>query len=282
MGSRFGADSLSLQNPEETTERLVRFLKTHIERIGAKYLIVGISGGLDSSVTAALCSKAIGGQRVLGFCLPEIETTNQKTIRDAKDIANKFRVRLKVQDITSLVIAARALVHSSNARNSVPLGNLKARLRATILYYHANTADGLVVGTSDKSELMLGYFTKYGDGASDIQPIADLYKTTVRDLAKHLGIPARVYSKPSSPELWPGQTAEDELGLPYEKLDLILWGLERWMTSQEISSDLKLPIQRVEKVRKRWLLSEHKRRMPLAMKLGFRTSSQDMRVPNNL
>jgi NAD+ synthase len=139
-----------------------------------------------------------------------------------------------------------------------------------------------VVGTGDKSEIMLGYFTKYGDGACDIQPLADMYKTTVRDLGRHLGLPTRICAKPSSPDLWPGQTAEEELGLSYEKLDLILWGLERWIPPADISRDLELPLATVERIRRRWLLAEHKRRPPLAMKLGFRTSGQDLRVPYNL
>jgi len=282
MSSRFGANTLSLENPSETVERIVRFLKTHAERVGAKHLVVAMSGGLDSSVTAALCSKAVGGERTLGFCLPEAETRNERSIRDAEEIAKRFAVKFKLLDVSAILAEASSLLHASGGKNPIPLGNMKARIRAMILYYYANANNGLVVGTGDKSELMLGYFTKFGDGACDIQPIADLFKTTVRDLAKHLGIPARVYSKPSSPELWPGQTAEKELGLGYDKLDLILWGLERWMTPQEISGDLKIPSTTVGRVRDRWLSSEHKRRVPLAMKMGFRTSGQDMRVPNNL
>jgi NAD+ synthase len=282
MSSRFGPKVLSLEDPEETIERIVRFLKTHAERIGARHLVVAMSGGLDSSVTAALCSKAVGGQRTLGFCLPEAGTRSEKSVRDAEEIAKKFRVRFQLLDISEILLATSNLVHVSATRNPIPLGNVKARIRAMILYYYANTSKSLVVGTGDKSEIMLGYFTKYGDGASDIQPIADLFKTTVRDLAKHLGIAPRIYSKPSSPELWPGQTAEKELGLAYDQLDLILWGLERWMTPKEISIELKLPLTTVERVRDRWLSSEHKRRVPLSMKLGFRTSGQDMRVPNNL
>jgi NAD+ synthase len=166
--------------------------------------------------------------------------------------------------------------------NVVAHGNVKSRLRAMILYYYANTNKGLVVGTGDKSEIMLGYFTKYGDGACDIQPIADLYKSAVRDLARHLGLPRRIFSKPSSPELWPGQVAEDELGLEYSKLDLILWRLERWMSPREISDELRIPQRTVEKVRIRWLKSEHKRRPSLSFKLGFRTAGQDLRIPYSI
>src|SRR5947199_10089633 len=242
-----------------------------------------MSGGLDSSVTAALCSKALGGQRTLGFCLPEAETRSRKSVQDAQEVAGQFGIRFKTLDMTSLVQAAAMVLHPSKMKYSlIAHGNVKSRLRAMILYYYANTSKGLVVGTGDKSEIMLGYFTKYGDGACDIQPLGDLYKTTVRDMARHLRLPPRIYSKQSSPELWPGQTAAKEVGLDYEKLDLILWGLERWMTAPDVSRNLGYPVQTVESVRKSWLLAEHKRRPPLAMKLGFRTGSQDMRIPYSL
>ncbi len=237
-----------------------------------------MSGGLDSSVTAALCARALGGQQVLGMSLPEKETRNDKALEDARMVASKYRIRFKIIDITPIVGASRNTLDAKKARG-VPWGNVKARLRAMVLYYFANTEHGLVVGTGDKSEIMLGYFTKFGDGACDILPLADLYKTSVRNLAKHLNIPERIRVKASSPELWPGQTAEKELGLSYEKLDRILWGLERWMTPEEIVEETGLKPALVRKVRERWLKSEHKRRPPLAMKLGYRTAGDDLRLP---
>ncbi|OLB72653.1 hypothetical protein AUI06_00675 [archaeon 13_2_20CM_2_52_21] len=283
MRSGAGASLISLGDPDETVDRIVRFLRTHSERIGARRLVVGMSGGLDSSVTAALCSKALGGKATLGFCLPEADTRSPRNMQDAEEVARKFGIRFKSLDISGLIQGAANLLHPSKKKERViAYGNLKARLRAMILYYYANTSKGLVVGTGDKSEIMLGYFTKYGDGACDIQPIADLYKSAVRDLARHMGLPRRIFSKPSSPELWPGQIAEDELGLPYSKVDLILWRLERWMPSQEISDELQIPLRTVERVRSRWLKSEHKRRPPLSIKLGFRTAGQDLRIPYSL
>ncbi len=282
MSSRFGPEALSLHVPAETVERIIRFLKTHTERVGARNLIVGMSGGLDSSVTAVLCSMAVGGRRTIGLSLPEEDTRNQSNLRDAEELAKNRGIKYRSLDITSLVKAGEHLVHPSKHEGKTPLGNMKARLRGMILYYYSNINHGLVVGTGDKSEIMLGYFTKYGDGACDIQPIADLYKSTVRDLGKYLGLPSKICSKPSSPELWPGQTAEGELGLSYEKLDLVLWGLERWIPSVDVSRDLGIPLKTVESIRKRWLLAEHKRRPPLALKLGFRTSSQDLRIPYTL
>ena len=283
MRSRGGANPFSFGDPDETIDRIVRFLRTHSERIGARHLVVGMSGGLDSSVAAALCARAVGGDKTLGLCLPESETRNPRSVRDAEEVARKLGISFKILDMTTLVESTLDLLDPSKKKESViPVGNLKARLRAMILYYFANMRKGLVVGTGDKSEIMLGYFTKYGDGACDIQPIADLYKSSVRDLAAHLGLPRRIFSKPSSPELWPGQMAEDELGLPYGKLDSILWRLERWRLPREISEELGISLRMVEKVRRRWLQSEHKRRPPLVIKLGFRTAGQDLRIPYSL
>ncbi len=278
MSSRFGDDPFAIREPEETVSRLERFLTTHMEEAGARFLVVGMSGGLDSSVTAALCARALGGRQVLGLGLPENETRNLRGLEDAKSVASKCRIRFKVIDITSLVETSRNVLGAKVARG-IPWGNVKARLRALVLYYFANTEGGLVVGTGDKSEIMLGYFTKFGDGACDILPLADLYKTSVRNLARHLGIPERIRVKASSPELWPGQTAERELGLSYEKLDRILWGLERWMMPEEIAKETGLKLALVRKVRERWLKSEHKRRPPLALKLGYRTAGDDLRLP---
>ncbi len=283
MSTRIGEDPFSIKDPKETLERIERFIRDHFQRIGAKSLVVGMSGGLDSSVTAAICSKAVGGKSVQGYFLPESETWKDESIRDAKLVAQKFRIKLRVIDMTGIVDTTQKLLSiRPTQKMTIPRANLKARLRAMILYYYANTNNGLVVGTSDKSEMMLGYFTKYGDGACDIEPLADIYKTSVRFLARHLSIPKTIISKPPSPELWPGQTAERELGASYEKLDSILWGLERWMSPREISDELDLPLKLVTEIRHRWLSSEHKRRPPLAMKIGYRTPGQDLRIPYSI
>ncbi len=210
MSSRFGDDPFAIRKPEETVTKLERFLKTHLEETGTRCLVVGMSGGLDSSVTAALCAKALGGQRVLGISLPEKETRNDKALEDAKSVASKYRVRFKIIDLTPIVEASRNTLDAKRARG-VPWGNVKARLRAMVLYCFANVEQGLVVGTGDKSEIMLGYFTKFGD--------------------------------------------------------------------EEIVEETGLKLALVRKVRERWLKSEHKRRPPLAMKLGYRTAGDDLRLP---
>lgn len=279
MSSRIGETRLAIEESSEVVERIVRFIQTHSDRIGARFLVVGMSGGLDSSITAVLCARAVGGKRTLGVHLAEADTRRRSNLRDAQDVARMHGMEFKSLDITGLNKSTADLVHASIKVGDVSLGNVKARLRAVILYYFANAGKGIVVGTGDKSEIMLGYFTKFGDGACDIQPLADIYKTSLRSLGKHLGLPERICFKPSSPELWPGQTAEKELGLSYGKLDVILWGLERWIPPAEISRELRVPLKTVQEIRRRVELAEHKRRPPLSMKLGFRTSGQDLRVP---
>jgi NAD+ synthase len=161
-------------------------------------------------------------------------------------------------------------------------GNIKARTRMIYLYYYANKQNRIVCGSSDKSETMMGYFTKWGDAAADIAPIIDLYKTQVRKLAMHMGIPKELALKPSTPALWPNQLAESELGIKYETLDLILYGIERFLTTEEIAAQLDLEQSLVDKVEARWLTNEHKRRMPIAPKIGFRTVGNDFRLPRHI
>ncbi len=280
MSLRISQDNFSLKEPQETVQRILGFLRDCLDKTGASIFVVGMSGGLDSSVASTLCARAVGGKRVLGLHLPEEQTRSASSFQDANTVAQRSGIKFQSIDITNLLNAAISTLPGTDRRRKlVALGNVKARLRAMVLYYLANVEDGIVVGTGDKSELMLGYFTKYGDGACDILPIADMYKTTVSKLAKHLGIPKRVYSKPASPELWPGQTAKEELGLDYEQIDEILWGLERWMSNEEIALQTSLPPGKIQSVRMRWVRSEHKRRPALTLKLGYRTPGADMRLP---
>jgi len=147
------------------------------------------------------------------------------------------------------------------------------------LYYYANKLGRIVCGSSDKSETMMGYYTKWGDVAADISPLMDLYKTQVRQLAAYIGVPREIIVKPSTPALWPGHLAEEELGVKYEMLDLILLGLENFLAPEEIAKQLELPLELVLNIKARWLANEHKRRSPLTIKLGYRTTGIDFRLP---
>jgi len=263
----------------EVETKITRFIKDYVLKSKAKGIVLGLSGGIDSSTVAALSAKAIGGNNVLGLMLPEKETYNPKDIEHAKIVAEKFGLKTEIIDITPVLEAFRKSMPIFDDKDRLCKGNLKARTRMVYLYYYANRLSLIVCGSSDKSETMIGYFTKWGDVAADISPIMDLYKTQVKKLARHIGIPKEIVEKPPSPTLWPGQTAEEELGLKYETLDLILYGLEHFMKTDEIAEQLGLQKALVEKVKKRWQSMEHKRRVPLTTKLQYRTVGFDFRIP---
>jgi NAD+ synthase len=265
----------------EIEKRIRRFIKDYVENSGTEGIVLGMSGGIDSNTTAALSSLSIGGDRVLGLMLPEKETYNPKDIEDAKLVAEKFGVKTQICDITTVLESFYNAMPVFDPADKLCKGNIKARTRMVILYYYANKLNRIVCGSSDKSETMMGYFTKWGDAAADVSPIMDLYKTQVRKLAAHLGVPPELVAKPSTPALWPNQLAETELGIRYETLDLILYGLERFMTTEEVARQLSIEKALVSKVKSRWLSAEHKRRAPLTVKLEYRTVGTDFRLPRD-
>jgi NAD+ synthase len=269
-------------DPPEVKQRIVRFIKEYVDKAEAKGIVLGLSGGVDSNTTAALSSLSIGGNHVLGLLLPEEETFNQKDIDDAKVVAEKFELKTQICDITPVLKSFYKAIPIFDKADRLCRGNIKARTRMVYLYYYANKLNRIVCGSSDKSETMMGYFTKWGDVAADIYPIMDLYKTQVRKLAEHLGIPMELATRPSTPALWPDQSAEKELGIKYETLDLILYGLERFADPLEIAAQLNVEGTLVKNIKKRWLSAEHKRRVLLAPKLGYRTIGTDFRLPRNL
>jgi NAD+ synthase len=266
---------------QDAVTRIKRFISNYVEQSDVKGVVVGLSGGIDSCTVAALSALAIGGKRVLGLMLPEEETYNAKDIKHAKLVAEKFGLKTKMIDITPTLKTFYMSIPDFAPADNLCKGNLKARTRMIYLYYYANKFNMIVCGSSDKSETMMGYFTKWGDVAADISPIMDLYKTQVRKLATHMDIPRTIIAKPSSPALWPGQLAEKELGIEYELLDLILYGLEHFMSAEDISKQLSIEKKTVESIKRRWLSAEHKRRMLLTMKLEYRTIGTDFRLSRN-
>jgi NAD+ synthase len=265
----------------EVAARIERFIEDYVKKTGAKGTVLGLSGGIDSCTVAALSALAIGGSRVLGLMLPEEETRSTADIKHAKLVAKKFKVKTLTCDITPGLRAVYNSIPLFDPSERVCKGNIKARTRMIYWYYYANKLNLIVCGCSDKSETMMGYFTKWGDVAADVFPIMDLYKTQVRKLAQHIGIPKEIVGKPSTPALWPGQVAETELGVKYEQLDLILYGLECFMKPEEIAKQLSVEKETVEKVKARWLSMEHKRRMLLTAKLEYRTIGTDFRLQRN-
>lgn len=245
-------------------ERTVaRRLAEYLESSNASCYVMGLSGGVDSSVVAVLAAKAVGPNRTLALIMPDSSSTPKEDVEDAVRLAQQLGIKYFMAPIDAMLTVASNSIPLFDARDLPSLGNLKARLRMVMLYYVANRLGGLVLGTSDRSELLLGYFTKFGDGAADLLPIGDLYKSQVRRLAKHLGLPERIAYKPSSPRLWPGQMAESELGFSYEIADLVLFAaIDLGLKPEEISGKLSISSSTVQRVIQRVKTTSHKRQPP--------------------
>ncbi|MFN7105282.1 MAG: NAD+ synthase [Pyrobaculum sp.] len=217
-------------------EIIISFIRRHVGEAGVRGVVVGISGGVDSTVAAALAVEALGSEKVLGLFMPSVHTPPEDW-RDVQEISSALRIRLKTVEITPIVESFSKAIPDFTQEEKVARGNLMARIRMSILYYYANKDSLLVLGTGDRSEILLGYFTKYGDGGVDILPLASLYKVQVREMARRLGF-GNVAQKPSSPRLWSGHTAEGELGASYEELDPVLFAL----------FDKKLSVEEAQKI----------------------------------
>jgi NAD+ synthase len=263
---------------QDVSTKITHFIRDYVDKVKAEGIVLGLSGGVDSSVTAALSALAVGGERVFGLMLPEDETRNTEDIKHAKIVAHKFGMKTELCNITKILDSFYEKLPGFDPTDRVSKGNIKARTRMICIYYYANHLRRIVCGSSDKSETMMGYFTKWGDVASDISPIMDLYKMQVRELARHVGIPREITDKPASPSLWPGQTAENELGIDYCRLDLVLYGLEHFVEPDEIAHELSMSRRKVEGIKQRWLSAEHKRQVLLTSKLGYRTVGADFRL----
>lgn len=228
------------------SEEIANWISERVKEAGTGGCVFGLSGGLDSSVVGALCRKAMG-ENVLGVLLPC--HSEQHDIEDAVLVADRFEIPTVSVDLTPVLDSMMGVLPGGSRQAEA---NLKPRLRMTVLYYFANQKGYLVVGTGNKSEISVGYFTKYGDGGADILPLAGIYKTDLLEVAGELGLPSRVIEKPPSAGLWEGQTDEGEMGLTYQELDLVLKALEagrRPDAADEV----------VEKVRAMVRSSEHKR-----------------------
>lgn len=246
---------------DKTSNKIQDFIADYVRKASAKGIVIGLSGGLDSSVAVKLCVKALGKEKVLGLVLPS-KKTPPEDIDDANTLSRALRIRSKTIDIQPIVDKFMKVLPDEKKSK----GNLMARVRMSILYHHAYNEKSLVVGTSDKSELYIGYFTKYGDGGSDLLPIADLYKTQVRALGAFLDIPQTILQKKSSPALWKGHLAEKEIGMDYEALDPILHLLvDKKINVKDTAEKLGVPLMQVKKVQGMVDASSHKRAMaPIA------------------
>ncbi|MEM2341712.1 MAG: NAD+ synthase [Candidatus Bathyarchaeia archaeon] len=251
-------------NFEKTVNEIIGFIRRVVESAGASGIVLGLSGGIDSSLTAVLCVQALGNDRVLGVIMPT-SFTPKEDIEDALNLAKMLKIRTFIINIDDICRAfTESLgIDSSDQKFKIPVANIRARIRMVILYFYANLYNCLVAGTGDKSEYLIGYFTKYGDGAADFFPIRHLYKTQVRELASYLGLPERIVNKPSSPQLYPGHKLLDEIPVDYSTIDPILVGLlEEKLSAEDISEKLNVPIEIVNNILQRHLRSVHKREGP--------------------
>jgi NAD+ synthase len=243
---------------ERIANAITKFIFEQIRERNSNGIAVGLSGGIDSSVVAHLSVMALGRRSVLGVILPESNITPEEDLNDAKALVNKLGIEHIVIEIDPIKTQFMKVLPD----DSVAQGNLAARIRMCILYYYAALKHLLVAGTADKSEMKLGYYTKHGDGAADIFPIADLYKTEVRQLASYLRISPSIINKKSRPGLWHGHTAEEEIGLSYENIDNILQRMDTNSlgTSEYSRDDVRKVSHMVEKNR-------HKRERPVICKI---------------
>ncbi len=227
-------------------DRIVAWIREKIEEAGVKGGVVGISGGVDSAVVVVLLKRAVG-DRMLGILMPC--HSDPSDTEDALMLVRSFDIPYRLVDLSPVYDAFLQVLGERDRKRDLSLANIKPRLRMITLYHFANKLNYLVVGTSNKSELEVGYFTKYGDGGVDILPIGGLLKTQVWEVARFLGIPDKIINKPPSAGFWEGQTDEEEMGVTYKALDAYLL---------EGKGDPDV-IKKIEEMRRR---SEHKRRLP--------------------
>lgn len=249
-------------DPARAEATIVEFIRGQVKSSGCAGIVVGLSGGIDSAVTASLCAKAVGANRVSGVFMFEHKSHGSTDGEHARILARQLGIR--TLDFTlDPTIESFSGSFPLRVSDLVTMGNLKARLRMLSLYFVANAESRLVAGTGDRSEDLIGYFTKYGDGGVDFLPIAHLYKSQVRQLGTFLKVPMEIVEKPSSPNLWEGHKATDEIPLDYTELDPVLVCLfDLKLSPEETSRGLGIDPAKVREVLSRYRGSSHKRAYP--------------------
>ncbi len=262
--------SLSI-NTDLAREILAGFIKSEITRVGMSRAVVGLSGGLDSALSCALTAEALGAKNVLAVRMP-YKASSRDSLDHAQLLINQFGVQSKTIEITDMV---EPLFKLDPQINKMRMGNIMARERMIVLYDQSEVFKGLVIGTSNKTEILLGYSTMYGDSASAMNPIGDLYKTQVRQLSRAMNIPAPIIDKAPSADLWAGQTDEDELGFTYEDVDKLLYLLVDQRYSPQEAIEAGFSEKFVNAVTTRIRRNQFKRMLPPIAKVSNRTIGYD-------
>ena len=265
-------------NPELATRALVAFIKDAVETTGTEGVVLGLSGGIDSALSAALAVAALGSDRVHAFLLPH-RTSSPDSATDAQAVASELRLTSHTIDISPLVDPYFDLYETDPG--NIRLGNKMARERMSILFDQAKKLGCLVLGTSNKTEILLGYCTIFGDNASSINPLGDLYKQQVWQLARHLGLPKQVVDKSPSADLWPGQTDEKELGFDYATADEVLYLLFNFGLSPAEVVELDYPQEIVQRIVSLEQHNRYKRRLMLIARLSDSAINLDREIPRD-
>jgi NAD+ synthase len=258
-------------NTELARKILVLFLRDAITKVGFERAVIGLSGGIDSALSAFLVTEAVGLENVLALRMP-YKISSQASLDDAQAVIDALGIRSETVDITPMV---DPMLERFPDASKVRQGNIMARMRMMVLYDQSAAFNGLVIGTSNKTETLLGYTTIYGDNAAAVQPITDLYKAQVRQLSAAMGVPQSVLDKAPSADLWVGQTDEDELGFTYDLADQILYLLvdERYSVNEVAAEGFDRTL--VEKIWRQVRLNHYKRTMPNVAKVSRRTIGHD-------
>jgi NAD+ synthase len=264
------------------TRIIVNSIRTRVEKAKATGGVVALSGGIDSSLVTVLGHKALG-KNIIALIMPEEGVTPEKDVEDALSLVKKLEIPYRLIPINDAINWFEEIFPDGNVPENVKrltLANVKPRIRMIVNYIHANFENKIVLGTSNKTELLLGYGTKYGDMAADLYPIGDLYKTQVWQLAEYLGIPTEIIRKKPSAGLWKGQTDEEELGHTYREIDSVLYALvELEFSVREVSELLNLEEEAVYDIYEKIIHSEHKRRPPTITRLSKMCLDKDWRYP---